>query len=215
MKVMPSLTPDGESLLYRESGDQASWKVMRISVRGGSSEAVLGGQNINGEFRCGLRTGSRCVLRTVEGDRFVFYELDPRHGRGRELARTAWSPMIVGDWDISPDGTVVAIPNHEPRSAEIRLVALYPARSGIEEKRILLNGLKNLSGVVWAASGRGWFVSVRKPSGGLMVYVDGEGRITNLLDTSYPTYAVPSPDGRHIAFPEWTVSSNAWRFHGL
>jgi hypothetical protein len=103
MKVMPSLTPDGQSLLYRESGDQASWKVMRIPVRGGFPEAVLGDQNINGEFRCGLQTASRCVLRTVEGDRFVFYELDPRHGKGRELARTLWSPMIVGDWHISPE----------------------------------------------------------------------------------------------------------------
>jgi hypothetical protein len=109
----------------------------------------------------------------------------------------------------------VAIPNHEPRSAEIRLVTLDPARGGIEEKRVRLDGLKSLNGVVWAASGRGWYVSVRKPSGGLMVYVDGQGHITNLLDTSQPTYAVPSPDGRHIAFPEWTVSSNAWLFHGL
>jgi CO/xanthine dehydrogenase Mo-binding subunit len=30
-----------------------------------------------------------------------------------------------------------------------------------------------------------------------------------------PIYAVPSPDGRHVAFPEWTVSSNAWLFRGF
>ena len=35
--------------------------------------------------------------------------------KGRELARTGWSPAIVGDWDISPDGSQVAIPNHDPR----------------------------------------------------------------------------------------------------
>lgn len=214
-KVMASLTPDGQSLLYRESRDNAGWRIMRIPVRGGSPEAVLADQNINGEFRCGLQAASRCVLRTVEGDQFVFYELQPLYGKGRELARTGWRPTIVGDWDLSPDGTKVAIPNHDSRDAEIRLVALNPAHAGIEEKGIALNGLKNLNGVVWAAGGQGWYVSMRKASGGVLVYVDLQGRISNLLASMSPTYAVPSPDGRHIAFPDWTVSSNAWLFHGL
>ncbi|HEY2016658.1 MAG TPA: protein kinase, partial [Bryobacteraceae bacterium] len=100
-KVMASMTPGGQWLLYRETRDGVSWKVMRIPVRGGSPEAVLADEN--GEFRCGLKAASRCVLRTVEGDQFVFYELLPQRGRGHELARTGWRPAIVGDWDLSPD----------------------------------------------------------------------------------------------------------------
>ena len=214
-KVMANLVPDGQSLLYRESHDNVSWKVMRVPVRGGSPEPVLANENINGEFRCGLQAGARCVLRTVEGNQFVFYELHPLHGKGRELARTGWSPTIVGDWDLSPDGTQAAIPNHDSHNAEIRLVALDPTRAGIEEKRVTLNGLKDLSGIVWAAGGRGWYVSMRTASGGLMVFVDPQGRTSNLLDSISATYAVPSPDGRHIAFPDWTVASNAWLFRGL
>jgi Tol biopolymer transport system component len=220
-KVMARLAPDGQTLLYRESRDGVGWKVMRIPLQGGTPEPVLADENVNQEFRCGLQAGTQCVLRTVEGDQFVFYELKPLHGKGRELARTGWSPTILGDWDLSPDGTQAVIPNHDSHHAELRLIALDSGRSGIEEKRVTLNGLKNLNGIVWDAAGRGWYVSTRTDSGGLfesgglLFYVDLQGRISKLLDSMSPTYVVPSPDGRLIAFPDWTVSSNAWLFHGL
>jgi hypothetical protein len=113
------------------------------------------------------------------------------------------------------------IPNHDSDHAELRLIALDSGRSGIEEKRVTLNGLKNLNGIVWDAAGRGWYVSVRTDPGGRMftggrlVYVDLQGHVSNLLDSISPTYVVPSPDGRLIAFPDWTVASNAWLFRGL
>jgi len=34
----------------------------------------------------------------------VFYELDPLRDGSREPARTAWSPSLTGDWELSPDG---------------------------------------------------------------------------------------------------------------
>ena len=74
--------------------------------------------------------------------------------------------------------------------------------------------------VIWIVFGliAGWLAKWLVPgkaSGGLIMYVDLQGRFTNLLATTTPTYAVPSPDGRRIAFPDWSVSSNAWLFHGL
>ena len=72
-------------------------------------------------------SGKRCVLRTtVAGQYFAFYELDPVRGKGRELARTAWSRSVLGEWDISPDGLQVAFPNHYSRDGQIRVVALEP-----------------------------------------------------------------------------------------
>ena len=118
---------------------------------------------------------------------------------------------MLGDWDISPDGSQVAIPKHDLRDAKIRLIALDPALIAIEEKTVTINGLKNLNGVIWAANGQGWYVSVRVASGGLLTFVDLRGRVSNLLETVFPTYAVPSPDGKRIAFPEWIAVTNAWR----
>jgi len=50
----------------------------------------------------------------------------------------------------------------------------------------------------------------------LLSYVDLEGNVTKMLESVVAMYVVPSPDGRHIVFPEVTVSnSNAWLFQGL
>ena len=84
---------------------------MRVPMNGGTPQPVPGTENVI-DFRCGQQPGSRCVLRSTEKGQFVFYELDPLRGRGRELARAAWSPTKLGDCDISPDGRFVAMPNH-------------------------------------------------------------------------------------------------------
>jgi Tol biopolymer transport system component len=141
--------------------------------------------------------------------------LHPVRGKGRELARTGWSPSVVGDWDISPDGSRVAIPNHDPRDATIRVIPL-DSRGGTAEKTVTIQTLRNLSGVVWSADGKAWYVSVREGSRGLLFYVDLEGHIlTNLLVSMAPSYAVPSPDGRHVAFMDWIVNANVWDVRGL
>ena len=76
--------------------------------------------------------------------------------------------------------------------------------------------LRNLSGVVWAADGRGWYVSVLGANRGLLFYVDLKGRVlTNLMESMGPSYAVPSPDGRHVAFTDWTINANVWHVRGL
>ena len=82
-----------------------------------------------------------------------------------ERGTTKVVPGLAERWDISPDGSQTAIPNHDPRHARIRLVPL-DARAGTAEKTVTIQGLKNLSGVVWAADGRGWYVAVQSGTRG-------------------------------------------------
>jgi hypothetical protein len=35
--------------------------------------------------------------------------LDPVAGKGAELGRTAWLPTILGNWNVSPDGRMIAL----------------------------------------------------------------------------------------------------------
>jgi len=214
-KALARLSPDGKWVLYNEQLPSRRWKVMRIPLAGGTPETVVPDAAIGGEYNCALLPAGRCVLRTVQNDQFVFWDLDPVRGKGRELARTGWTPAVIGDWDISPDGSRIAIPNHDPRDARIRLVPL-DARGGTAEKTVTVKGLKNLSGVVWAADGRGWYVAVRGTTRGLLLYVDLEGRIlSNLMESMSTMFAVPSPDGRRVAFMDWTVTANVWQVRGL
>ena len=130
------LAPDGRTVLFAFRPDPrkpSDFRLMRVALEGGTPEFVpIGGPQgeMLDEFRCAVG-GSRCVLRTAVltgnvGQYFAFYELDPVRGKGRELARTAWSRNIMGDWDLSADGMQVAIPNHYSHDARIRIVSLAP-----------------------------------------------------------------------------------------
>lgn len=216
-EILPQLTPDGRFVLYaaRPLESEQPWyykpgtyKLMRVPVEGGTPQEVSVGGPLD-EFRCALGAGKRCVLRTtVPGEWRTYYDLDAERGRGRELARTKWSVEVLGDWDISPDGTQVAIPNHDSREARIRVVSLEPKPNQQREREVVLAGVTDLRGLVWAADGRGWFVSVDTTVGNRLLYVYLDGRFDSLGDIH--GWAVPSPDGRRVAFLNTIIATNAW-----
>jgi eukaryotic-like serine/threonine-protein kinase len=214
--VLAQVSPDGKWVLYREDREQGKkTRFMRVPIKGGSPGPVPGTENIV-DFRCGLQPGSRCVLRSTENGQFVFYELDPLFGRGRELARTVWSRPLKGDWDISPDSRFAAVPNHDPQTAIVRVISLDRTGPDAAERVVTFNGLKNLNGLVWAANGEGWYAVERTPLDLVMFYVDAGGAHSwELARSSLVLWAVPSPDGRKIAFPQDTPWSNVYLVKGL
>ena len=218
--VLAQLSPDGKWVLYR-STENGVRRIMRVPLDGGKPEPVPV-QGAWDEFRCPSQRDKPCVLRTIENDQFIFHELDPVRGQGDELGRTVWNPTLLGDWDISPDGDEAAIPDHEIRQAEIRFVPLGKRRRSMEETTLTLPGPERLFGVQWAADGMGWFLSVGRviTSGGpdlcYLVYLDRKGQTSVLARSpSGSLYAVPSPDGRHVAFPEMKIRSNVYLVQGF
>jgi serine/threonine protein kinase len=216
-EILPQLTPDGRSLLYAEqdprsgrlaAGAFAGYRLMRVPVEGGAAQEVPIGGPLD-EFRCAVGAAKRCVLRVSEpGKSRVFYDLDPVRGKGRELARTGWSYEILWDWDISPDGTEIAIPEHSSRDARIRVISLEPKPNQPQERVVALPGVVSLHGLVWAADGRGWFVSIDTTIGHQLLYATLDGKTSSLGDIQ--GWAVPSPDGRRVAFLNTIVATNAW-----
>jgi eukaryotic-like serine/threonine-protein kinase len=216
-EMLPQLAPDGRFVLYdarpRESEQpwfyrRGSSKLMRVPVEGGAPQEVPIGGPLD-EFRCALGAGKRCVLRTtVPGESRTYYDLDAVRGKGRELARTRWSVEVLGDWDVSPDGLEVAIPNHDSREARIRVVSLEPKPNQPTEREVVIPGVADLRGLVWAADGQGWFVSVDTTVGNQLLYVYLDGRFHSLGDIH--GWAVPSPDGRRVAFLNTIIATNAW-----
>jgi hypothetical protein len=210
-EVLAQLAPDGRTLLFASRPDpekRREFRLMRVPLEGGTPEFVP----IDGmldEFRCAVG-GKRCVLRTaVAGQYFAYHELDPVRGKGRELARTAWSRIILGDWDISPDGTQVALPIHYLHEARIRILSLEPRPGQPRERELVLSGLGGLKGVIWTTDGGGgWFAQSDTDIGIQMYFVYPDGRFHLLADIQ--GWAVPSPDGRRVAFMNRSTASNAW-----
>ena len=208
---LAQMSPDGQWVLYRSDSDKEKVpRLMRVPPTGGSPELVPGVSS-PGEFRCSISRAGRCVIRVRQGEQFVFYELNPSTGMGAELARTAFYPPFLGDWDISPDGAEVAIPNHSVLDATIRVVPL--GNPQLRERTLNLDELRRLNGLTYAADGKGWYVKAKSVPA--LFYCDRQGRTSTVegsLDAQFP---VPSPNGRHVALAQQVQTHNVMLITGL
>jgi DNA-binding winged helix-turn-helix (wHTH) protein/Tol biopolymer transport system component len=206
--AMAEFSPDGKWILFLELSGMPNRvdAIFRVSASGGSPQQVPVSGDIE-EFHCPSVAESACVLReAIDKKQFVYFALDPVKGIGQELARTAWEPSILGDWSISPDGSMVAIANHDSLHPSIRFVSLTRAAAGLKE--IPVEGFGTLLGPMWAVDGRGLFVESKMESGYSLLYVDLKGHAKTLRDSPTPIWAVPSHDGTKLAFPAVTFRSN-------
>jgi len=95
----------------------------------------------------------------------------------------------------------VAIPNHDSRSAKIRIISW---KGHLSERELDIPGLTDLSGLGWAADGKGWFVSVDTSIGPRLDYVQLEGQLfPSRLGRAFP-------GGSKVAYLNKISASNAW-----
>lgn len=208
----PRLSPDASWILYRdhierEGGGSEPMRLLRVSVSGGAPELVLEASR-GGAVHCALGH-TPCVLSEldkVKGE-LVFTAFNPLQGRMRELVRIAADPEGSPTWDLSPDGSSVAIVDLDERKDNIRLVELENGSA----RSIAVGPSERLSGISWSADGRGWFVTSSSLRGAAIFHVGLDGTISKLLTTNSNLMApLASPDGRNLAFSTSTYNSNAW-----
>jgi hypothetical protein len=176
-------------------------------------------------LRCAQAPSTLCALaeRTTDGKQLIFTAFDSLRGRGRELAkfdidRAAATTYV---WDLSPDGTRVAILKYS--EGRIHVLPL----GGQASQQIDVKGWKNLQSVSWAANGKGLFASSLTTGSAVLLHVDFQGKARLLweqkgsispagrpwdepLGGPSAPWAIPSPDGRHVAIYSWTLSANMW-----
>ena len=81
--------------------------------------------------------------------------------------------------------------------------------------------MKNWTGISsldWAADGRSIWVTASSPTGiQTLLHVDLRGAAKPAFQEpeKYLGWAIPSPDGRHVALWEASSSSNAWLLDGF
>ena len=205
------LSPDGSWILYTITSEDGNpsvpYKLMRVPASGGSPELVLTA-DFEERPRCARSPATLCAIAERSADRkqLVFTAFDPVNGRGRELAKSNTDAMIDYHWDLSPDGTRIALLKHR----EGRVQILSP--NGRAPQNITAKGWNTLSSVVWTADGKGFFVSSYSQRGADMLHMDLKGNVRFLWEHpgGIEIYGVPSPDGRHLAMRGWNVESNVW-----
>ena len=211
----PRVTPDGMSILYL--GPTANGAppargpepVMRVSVNGGPSQQLFTARTFS-LMTCARSPSARCVIGepTEDGKQLIVTAIDLLKGRGPELFRFA---LVANDdnWclDLSPDGTRVAVTR--TLTGPIYILSL----DGQTLQQFQVKGWNNLQSLIWAADGKGLFVTVGIQNGRKILHVDLQGNAHALWEDtggSAETLAYPSPDRRHLAFDGWTTSGNMW-----
>ncbi len=207
------LSPEGSWLLYlvgrRDGGPSSSVKLMRVPITGGTPQSVL---TINdGGQMCASSPATLCAIAERSADRkqLVFTAFDPMKGLGRKLAEFTTEATADTDsygWKLSPDGTRVAI----LKSKDGRINILW--MNGRAPQEIAVKGWRILTDANWAADGKSLFVSSSTDRGAVLLSVDLQGNPRLLWENKggIGTYAVPSPDGRHLALQGFTEDGNMW-----
>ena len=209
--AMAAFSPDGKWILFTEFAGSPSRAIGIFSMpSGGGKPRQLATTGVVDDFLCPTSDRGSCVVRETSGEReFVFYALDPTKGMQQEVGRTGWSPTMLGDWSVSPDGSTVAMANHDPENPGIRLIHLSPHRSR-QPSTIKVPGFGEVREATWSPDAKGLFVETKTVSGYNLLYVDLEGHARLLRQSSIAIWGIPSRDGKKLAFPSQTIESNVW-----
>jgi Tol biopolymer transport system component len=211
----PQLSPDGAWIVYWSTpgGDNvppSTKELMRFSASGGPPVKILEEPIDRGaEFSCPYSSSAFCVLARQEQDRLVFYNLDPMRGLGQQAAGISMSAANQASWSISPDGSCVAVTDSRTLAGQVRILNL----TNSTDRVISLVPRRRVWDVNWAADGDSLFAVGSQDPDFIILQIELNGKthvIINrgkghLLDSPRP-----SPDGRHLAFSQYTWESNAW-----
>jgi Tol biopolymer transport system component len=202
------VSPDGVWLLYEPFSEGyrpgASMDLKKVPMTGGTPQVILRDALFDTPS-CALSPSRLCAFATVDKDQLVFWSVDPVAGRGPELGRFKVDWKFDYGWALSPDGTRIAIQRRDAPEIYVLSIATHVM------KTIIVKGWVNGISLDWTADGSGFFICTLQPRA-VLLHVDFEGNATPLWEPkgSNTTWALSSPDGRHVAMPSAAISSNAW-----
>ena len=218
----PRLTPDGLSLLYlvsvKSSPTSDSLRLMRVPVSGGPSRLVLEETGISG-FQCARLPATLCLYGKFEpkSEYFRFFTFDPDGREGKEIlaGRIRKGEGSANEWSISPDGKYLVTPKSQnPYDGPALRVLDLAAGTEIS---IPVPDIGLVMGMDWAVDSKSLWIggymgrgAWGTRSGVLNVDLNGKERV--VLEGLNPEiwFAIPSPDGHHLALMGNTQTSNMW-----
>jgi len=153
-------------------------------------------------YACGSSPSSSCVVAELKDSQLIFFHLDPLKGRGEEIAGIAGYRAVEPRWDLSPDGTRIAIVEPLDGKGEIRILNVAVRKTTVLPVRDWKwHGLAVIS---WAADGKNLFALAQPGPSWAILSIDADGNPRVLYEipegAGWVSTIVPSPDGKRLAF---------------
>jgi Tol biopolymer transport system component/DNA-binding winged helix-turn-helix (wHTH) protein len=208
------LIPDGTEILYlltpsTTDADRRT-QLMRVPLSGGTPHLVLAELGIT-NVQCARAPSTVCIFSKFSPNGLVFMTFDPLSGKENEFTRIEDPEWYLHNWTLSPDGSTLAL-SKKHRIQEPATIRLLPVAGGTE-RTISFQPWSGVGYIDWAADGRSLWVRASSPAGTqTLLNVDLHGKAKPVLQESEMDlgWAIPAPDGRHLAIWEASDSSNAW-----
>ena len=207
-QILSRVTPDGKSILYCSIVPvQHICRLTRALLAGGTPVLLDVLPNI-ADLRCS--TAGPCVIAQMQGidSGNIVFQMDLMKGKGREIYRDA--DRHIAAPDISPDGKWLASPVGKK-------VIIRSFSTGAVVREIAVRGATNLHTLYYSPDGKGFFAGESSSTEARELYIDLTGKATLLWRQAgnYVVWAVPSPDGQHLAMVMHTIESNVYSVEGF
>jgi len=200
---LPRLSAEG-TLLYMASASpndssDTTLRLMSTPAEGGARSTLMMGSYY---YACGAAPSSSCVVSELKDKQLKFSHLDPVKGRGEEIARLDGYQSPRPEWDLSPDGSRLAIVDEGQGKGEIRMLSLA-------DRKVTVLPIRDwkwhsLQKISWAADGKNLFGLTLSDSSFDLLLIDARGNPRVLynvpIGTGWIASIVPSPDGRSLTF---------------
>ena len=206
------VSPDGAWILYtipaRRDDPSTPYQIMRVPITGGPSLFVLTAKAGLSGWDCSTSPANLCVIveKSTDGKQYVITAFDPMQGRGGELKSVDTDSSGLHGWELSPDGTRIAV--YSTKEKPIHIIFL----DGRASRDVTVMGYKNIGDMKWAADGKSMFVPTSVQRGSVLLRVDFQGNAQVLWkqEGDFGIFPNPSPNGRHLAIAGWALNSNLW-----
>jgi hypothetical protein len=214
--VLPISTHDGRWLIYEtlSPGGYPSPEnpatIMRKSLTGSTpAQPMFATTDPMGAAMC-ARRAPRCIFAEGKDGKTAFSEIDVEKGARKPLFTLPVKFELGFNWAVSPDGRSVAY--IERASTGMRIAIRDLDSLGSMRTSLPVEGNGVLRSVVWDARGEGVFALQCFGEPGILLHIDlkARARIVRRGHSSCDGWAIPSPDGRKLAFVEWTSTGNLW-----
>ena len=230
-KRAPQPSPIGDSIIYlswpKTSNGQIpnAGQLKRIPADGGLPQIISSVRGYPGtarlprppfeklrtigqpDFRCPRRAGRLCIVaEDSTASEVVFTTFDPQKGARREVTRLHTNQSTMS-WDLSPDGSRIAVSEFDVASARVRIIDVASGKI----RDLLVPGQRRFESLAWTADGRGLWATCLYSTGTLLLRITLSGQSREVFKSPmWFERPLPSPDGRYLAFGLKTIDSNAW-----
>jgi hypothetical protein len=216
-KYWPTITADQQWMFYfidlaKQHGSDTELALVRYSMVDGKTKVIDTKPDAYRSLRCAIST-NRCVIMEHTGNEGIYYEFDPLIGRGKQLAKTRWTPVkSYSYWDLSPDGSQIGFIDSVNDPMGIGIIAIN--ENPVKVFMLHVNDTNPLRTLRWDAQGKGFYVSSFDSAGDLLkllhVELNGNVQLLRWQVGSNDGRAIPSPDGKRLAFQQNMLNSNIW-----